>query len=123
MQDDKPIPPMPKDPVKEYELLMQRKEQIDKELQKTKEQLFNNLREEILEKVNNSPFEFDELFPQFSQTHSKPAMKSVKSRSDLPPTHRDPENPDHTWTGKGRKPKWLVSYIEDGRETDEFLIQ
>ena len=43
-----------------------------------------------------------------------------KSKSKLIPTHRDPSNPSNTWTGRGRKPKWLIEALEGGAEIDEF---
>ncbi|MCG7605409.1 H-NS histone family protein [Halomonas sp. MM17-34] len=37
--------------------------------------------------------------------------------------YRDPDNPFHTWTGIGKRPKWLRSYLEQGRKLEEFLIE
>lgn len=38
------------------------------------------------------------------------------------PKYRDPSNPDNTWTGRGRTPKWLEERIATGAKLDEFLI-
>jgi DNA-binding protein H-NS len=32
----------------------------------------------------------------------------------LSPTHRNPDNPAQTWTGRGRKPRWLVAALDAG---------
>lgn len=50
-------------------------------------------------------FELSEL------VKATPAQK--KERKRVPPKYRHPENPDLTWTGRGRKPKW-VEELSDG---------
>jgi len=35
---------------------------------------------------------------------------------------RNPANPQETWTGRGRKPNWLVRELEAGRSLDEFRV-
>lgn len=44
-----------------------------------------------------------------------------KSNADA--KYRDPDNPFHTWTGVGKRPKWLRAYLDQGRRLDEFLIE
>lgn len=38
------------------------------------------------------------------------------------PKYRDPENMGNTWTGRGRKPKWLVAALEAGANIETFAI-
>jgi DNA-binding protein H-NS len=45
----------------------------------------------------------------------------LKGRS-VAPKYRDPENPSQTWAGRGRAPRWLAAYEQQGRKRDEFLI-
>lgn len=35
---------------------------------------------------------------------------------------RDPSNPKLTWTGRGRKPNWLVEALDAGKSLEEFAI-
>ena len=44
-----------------------------------------------------------------------------KSNADA--KYRDPDNPFHTWTGVGKRSKWLRAYLDQGRRLDEFLIE
>ncbi|MGS4945736.1 H-NS histone family protein [Meridianimarinicoccus sp. RP-17] len=39
-----------------------------------------------------------------------------------PPKYRHPENPDLTWTGRGRQPQWFKDAVEAGTDPDELLI-
>jgi len=52
-------------------------------------------------------------------TKSKKKPKTVVT----PPKYRHPENPEVTWTGKGRQPKWIKEAEAAGRSRDEFLIK
>jgi DNA-binding protein H-NS len=36
--------------------------------------------------------------------------------------YRDPNNHKNTWTGKGRIPRWLSAYINQGQSIDIFKI-
>jgi DNA-binding protein H-NS len=38
------------------------------------------------------------------------------------PKYQHPDNPEVTWTGRGRQPNWIKGAIKDGRSLDEFLI-
>lgn len=37
--------------------------------------------------------------------------------------YRNPKNPSQTWTGRGRRPKWLVAELEKGRSREAFLVR
>lgn len=50
----------------------------------------------------------------------------TKGRSDkgkkAPPKYADPENPSNTWSGRGRKPKWLQGYLSAGKNIEDLKI-
>jgi len=48
--------------------------------------------------------------------------KAKTPRAKVAPVYRDPENPENTWTGRGRKPKWLVAALESGLDIEKFKI-
>ncbi|MBM3604684.1 MAG: H-NS histone family protein [Alphaproteobacteria bacterium] len=43
-------------------------------------------------------------------------------RQQAEPKYRHPENPELTWTGRGRKPGWIAEALEAGKSLDEFAI-
>lgn len=45
-----------------------------------------------------------------------------KGRGSIAPKYRHPENPEMTWTGRGRKPKWLAEQVEAGKSLEDFAI-
>jgi len=46
----------------------------------------------------------------------------AKGKSVNPPKYRHPENPDLTWSGRGRKPRWITEAIDRGIDIETFRI-
>jgi DNA-binding protein H-NS len=46
--------------------------------------------------------------------------KNIKK--PVAPKYADPANPENTWTGRGRKPKWFVKALESGCAAEDFAI-
>jgi DNA-binding protein H-NS len=69
---------------------------------------------ELLEKMtllaSDSGYSLDELLGD------KP-KKSVKIR------YRNPDNFSDTWTGRGRKPKWVEALLESGKTLEDIEIK
>ena len=38
------------------------------------------------------------------------------------PRYRDPANPFNTWSGRGKRPDWLRTYLEQGAQLSDFEI-
>ena len=50
-------------------------------------------------------------------------VKAGKGKGAVnPPKYRHPENPELTWTGKGRQPSWIKDAVDAGKPLDDFLI-
>jgi DNA-binding protein H-NS len=45
-----------------------------------------------------------------------------KARGSVPPKYRDPAEPSQTWSGRGRKPKWVLEREAEGRALESMLI-
>jgi DNA-binding protein H-NS len=39
------------------------------------------------------------------------------------PKYQNPDNPSETWTGRGRKPLWLVAKLGRSGKIEQFLIK
>jgi len=37
--------------------------------------------------------------------------------------YANPDDPTETWTGRGRKPRWLTAKLKEGAKTEKFLIK
>ena len=45
-----------------------------------------------------------------------------RGRSKSAAKYANPEDRSQTWTGRGRKPKWLVARLKKGAKMDDFAI-
>jgi DNA-binding protein H-NS len=69
------------------------------------------LRERILSMVKEAGFEIKDIFGAGGKSKGSVAIK-----------YRDPENPQNTWTGRGRMPRWLAAATKGGKvRREDFL--
>lgn len=73
-------------------------------------------REELETRARELGFSAADLFG--SNATSNP--KSAKKPSE--PKYSHPENPEKTWTGRGRQPDWIKSHLDNGKSLDDLLI-
>ncbi|MBV7396255.1 H-NS family nucleoid-associated regulatory protein [Mameliella sediminis] len=38
------------------------------------------------------------------------------------PKYANPSAPEQTWTGRGRKPNWVIAALEDGKSLEDLAI-
>lgn len=38
------------------------------------------------------------------------------------PKYANPDDPSQTWTGRGRKPNWVISALESGKTMEELAL-
>lgn len=48
--------------------------------------------------------------------------KTRRSPGKVAPKYAHPENPDMTWTGRGRKPRWVQDHLDAGKALDDLAI-
>lgn len=48
--------------------------------------------------------------------------KSPRKRSSPAPKYRHPENPEITWSGRGRKPWWFVAALDGGKTAEGMEV-
>src|SRR6185295_16089513 len=47
-----------------------------------------------------------------------------KGKGSVAAKYRDPKNPQNTWTGRGRMPRWMAAATKGGKASkDDFLIK
>jgi DNA-binding protein H-NS len=47
-----------------------------------------------------------------------------KGKGSVAAKYRDPKNPENTWTGRGRMPRWMVAATKGGKVSKvDFLIK
>lgn len=53
---------------------------------------------------------------------AKKASGAKDGRSKVAPKYAHPDDPTITWTGRGRKPKWVEAHLENGGDLATLLI-
>ena len=48
--------------------------------------------------------------------------KVKRPTGTVAPKYTHPENPSVTWTGRGRKPKWVEESFSSGKSLDELAV-
>lgn len=48
--------------------------------------------------------------------------RAQRGKSALPPKYRNPENPEQTWSGRGRRPGWVNAQLADGKALSDLAI-
>ena len=44
------------------------------------------------------------------------------SRTKVLPKYRNPDNPEETWSGRGRQPRWVQATLAEGETLDDLAI-
>lgn len=88
--------------------------------------LTENAQQLILEKQHQSLHEayiqFEEIAKESGSTIEEilEAGKSLEKKRNI--KYRNTDNYDETWTGRGRKPTWLVDALASGSSLDDFAV-
>ena len=50
------------------------------------------------------------------------SSRTKSSKPKAPPKYKNPENPNQTWSGRGRQPAWFKTALEKGKAPSDFAI-
>lgn len=73
------------------------------------------LKRKVEEMMHQSGFEVAELF-------GGRGAGGRKSGGKVAAKYRNPKDHSQTWTGRGRKPRWIADALAKGQKIDNFLI-
>ena len=65
------------------------------------------LRAELERRVAAEGYKIADIFPELG------AASSSRARRKWPAKYRDPQNPEQTWGGIGRTPKWVQAILDE----------
>jgi len=89
----------------EAELATAKREREESDIQAAREKVLN-----LLEKEG---YTFADVFGRGTGRKTGPVK----------PKYRNPKNPSETWTGRGRRPRWLEAELKKGKSVNSFLIK
>jgi DNA-binding protein H-NS len=95
---------------------------VDKEINKRR----SKIQEEGLKKIRLIAAEYglsEAVLKKLSVDESNTPVKATpKKRGPVAPKYQNPLNSDEMWTGRGRKPKWVESFLASGGKLEEITI-
>lgn len=94
--------------------LIELQSDIEKAITKRQEAEKADLRAQMQAMAAKAGYTIDELLVD--------GKSAGKPRAAAKPKYRNPENASETWSGRGRKPKWVVAYLEAGNALENALI-
>ena len=55
--------------------------------------------------------------------YSLDELMSDKPKKSVKNKYRNPDDFSETWTGRGRKPKWIITLLDSGKSIEYYLIK
>ena len=86
---------------------------LDKAIAAARERERSDVKQKIEALVQNAGFSVTELFG---------GRGSLKGRT-VAAKYVNPENRAETWTGRGRKPRWLTAKLDKGARLGDFALR
>lgn len=109
--------------------LKQLAELITTELEKRASNSKDRVMKELLAVANRHGFKLDALMAEkapakaASKTRTKKEKAPAKATRKVAPKYANPADASLTWTGRGRKPVWVVDALAAGKTLDELAIK
>lgn len=95
-----------------YADLVELRAQVDRAMGEKQSSERTALREKMAGLAKEHGLSLDEIFG-----------KARKGKGSVAPKYRDTKNPENTWTGRGRMPRWMVAATKGSKaKKDDFLI-
>lgn len=93
--------------------LLELEGKVQKAIAGARERERSEIRQKVEALVQTAGFSVSELFG----ARGAPKGKTVAAK------YINPDDRTQTWTGRGRKPKWLVAKLEKGATMDDFALR
>jgi len=70
-------------------------------------------------------YTIEELFGVAAPARAAKATRAPRKAAGgkVPPKYRNPANPEQTWAGRGKQPRWMAEEIAKGKTPEDFLIK
>ena len=65
---------------------------------------------------------FEATFTKLGKAADGATGKPASPRGPAARKYRNPENPNETWAGRGRPPKWVQAALESGQALEDLAI-
>ncbi len=88
---------------------------IPAEIKRREKEEKAKLRKDIEALVLSRGFSMDDLIGESS-------VKEIKEKKPVAIKYRHPQDQSLSWTGRGRQPRWIVDYINNGGALEQLAV-
>lgn len=106
------------------------KVQVEADLKEAERAFKQSALDEILEKMKALGIDKSEIAESLGLTVAEPKKRKARAEKEAVekkvkgvPKSRSSIDPNLTWTGKGRKPGWVQTYLDNGGGLESLLIK
>lgn len=90
----------------------------EKMIQDRKDSNLKVIFDQISEIAKKNDLSIDDIINLIEKNKNK---RAVRKKVEI--KYRNPSNNLETWTGRGKKPKWLSSALSNGADISDFLVK
>ena len=94
--------------------LMKLKEDIDGEMKRREKSKLDDARKAAEEAAKKHGYSLSDILGEGGRKSSKKPAAA--------PKYRNPDDPDQTWSGRGRQPAWFKDAVGKGRSAESMAV-
>lgn len=98
---------------KDLKKLMDEKAKLEAAIVEAEATQRQEVRDNILQMLQDNDYSLYDVFPDLCSKRPRKLSNGL---------YQDPENPENTWGGRGRKPLWLLAKTGAGAKLEDFKI-
>lgn len=103
-----------------YKDLLKQQEELAKQIEEARKNEIASVVAEIKTQIEEYKLTAEDLGFTSAKTRGRKAGTSTKGEKVV--KYRNPENPEQTYSGHGRKPDWLNAKLNEGKTLEEFAV-
>lgn len=94
--------------------LISMRDRLDAKIEEQRKEDRDDTRRALVELAEKRGFAFSDFVDA--------AGKKKGSRGPVAIKYRNPDNPSETWTGRGKRPRWLVAKLGKSGRVEQFEV-
>lgn len=101
----------------DFAALLQLRTDVDAEIRRRESEEKAKAAKQVMDLIRTHGLDIQELATKTTKTVAAGTRKPVDAK------YRHPDDASLSWTGRGRKPLWVVTWLDSGRNLDDLLIK
>ena len=88
--------------------------------------LHERLTKILSDKITTEKLELDKRLAQLNGADPSEGLETQPRRRKYPkvlPKYYNPSAPEEKWSGRGKRPRWVVAALRSGQKLEDFMIE